>query len=133
MADFLKKNKMSKVSRFEDLEIWQMARQQVKNIRQITFSLDLDFSRQIQRSSASVMDNIAEGFARGGRKEFKNFLIIAKGSNAEVKSQLYRVIDLDLKLQINIEELVKNNDLIGRRIFALINYLKMSDRSGTNY
>jgi len=124
---------MSKVSRFEDLEIWQMARQQVKNIRQITFSLDLDFSRQIQRSSASVMDNIAEGFARGGRKEFKNFLIIAKGSNAEVKSQLYRVIDLDLKLQINIEELVKNNDLIGRRIFALINYLKMSDRSGTNY
>ena len=124
---------MSKIKSFEELEIWQMARHQAKIIRQIAPSLDMDFSRQIQRSSASVMDNIAEGFARGGRKEFKNFLIIAKGSNAEVKSQLYRVIDLDLKLQINIEELVKNNDLIGRRIFALINYLKISDRSGTNY
>ncbi len=124
---------MATVKRFEDLEIWQMARQQVKNIHQIKFTLNTDLSRQIQRSSASVMDNIAEGFARGGRKEFKSFLIIAKGSNAEVKSQLYQIIDLDLMLQINIEDLIKNNDLLGRRIFGLINYLKMSDKSGTNY
>ena len=124
---------MSAVKRFEDLEIWQMARQQTKNIYHITFSLSPELAYQIRRSSASVMDNIAEGFARGTRKEFKNFLGIAKGSNAEVKSQLYRISDCKFSIQFNIEDYLKENDLLGKKISALINYLKLSERPGSNY
>jgi len=104
---------MAIVRKFEELEIWQMARMQVINIQKITFNINSDIARQIQRSSASVMDNIAEGFARGGRKEFKNFLIIAKGSNAEVRSQFYRMSDIEIIPGMNIQELIKTNDLLG--------------------
>ena len=124
---------MSAVKRFEYLEIWQMARKQAKDIDQISLNFYPDLSRQIQKSSVSIMDNIAEGFARGGRKEFKNFLIIAKGSNAEVKSQLYRIADLELAPKIYLDDLLQKYDVLGRRIFALINYLKSTDKSGTNY
>ena len=54
---------------------------------------DYDLVRQIRRASGSVMDNVAEGFGRGGRGEFVQFLGIAKGSVTEVKSQLYRALD----------------------------------------
>jgi len=124
---------MAAVKKFEDLEIWQLARIQVKNIYQITFKLSPELAYQIRRSSASVMDNIAEGFARGGRKEFKNFLIIAKGSNAEVRSQLYRISDLEFSTQFNIADYLNENDLIGKKINTLISYLKLSDNPGSNY
>jgi four helix bundle protein len=121
------------IGKFEELEIWQMARMQVINIQKITFNINPDIARQIQRSSASVTDNIAEGFARGGRKEFKSFLIIAKGSNAEVRSQFYRMSDIENIPGMNIQELIKTNDLLGKRLSALISYLKKSERTGPNY
>lgn len=124
---------MAIIRRFEDLEIWQMARQQVIVISQLKLDLRFDPGRQIQRSASSVMDNIAEGFARGGRKEFKNFLIIAKGSNSEVRSQLYRSADLSLITEQTAGELLKTNDLLGKKISTLISYLKTSDRKGPNY
>jgi four helix bundle protein len=124
---------MAKVLRFEDLEIWKLARAQFQNISCISKQINPDLSRQIFRSAGSVMDNIAEGFGRGGRKEFKNFLIISKGSNLEVKSQLYRIQDSEIISKILIDELHNNNDLLSRKISSLIKYLKFSDRSGPNY
>lgn len=82
------------IKRFEDLEIWQQARELCKKIRETaeTTTLGKDFSLkdQIFRSSGSVMDNIAEGFERDGKKEFINFLYIAKGSLGETRSQIQR-------------------------------------------
>ena len=86
-----------KIERFEDLEIWQEARELCKYIFFITssdpFNKDYKFRDQIRASSGSIMDNIAEGFERGGNKEFGQFLFIAKGSCAEVRSQSYRAFD----------------------------------------
>ncbi|GAB3704062.1 hypothetical protein GCM10027592_34940 [Spirosoma flavus] len=83
---------MPTVNRLEDLKSWQKARFLSSNIHQATrdksFLDDLDLKRQIRRSGGSVMDNIAEGFGRGNRGEFVQFLGIARGSLTEVKSQL---------------------------------------------
>jgi len=85
------------ITRFEDLEIWQNSRLLCKKIRTIieTTPLGKDFATrdQIIRSSGSVMDNIAEGFERDGKKEFINFLYISKGSLGETRSQVHRTFD----------------------------------------
>ena len=85
------------VSSFEELIAWQKARLLTRSIYQLTstgkFSKDFGLRDQIRRASVSVMSNIAEGFERGSRKEFHQFLVIAKASCAEVKAQLYVALD----------------------------------------
>lgn len=87
-----------KVERFEDLIAWQKARQLTAEIYRITangeFARDFGLRDQIRRASVSVMSNIAEGFDRGSRGEFHQFLVIAKASCAEVRSQLYVAQDV---------------------------------------
>lgn len=85
------------VQRFEDLVAWQKARLLTKQIYILTaserFSRDYGLKDQIQRAAVSAMSNIAEGFERSGLPEFHQFLVIAKGSCAEVRSQLYVALD----------------------------------------
>lgn len=86
-----------KITRFEELIAWQKARELTKNIYRVTsqqdFKKDFALRDQIRRASMSVMSNIAEGFDRAGRTEFHQFLVIAKASCAEVRSQLYVALD----------------------------------------
>ena len=88
---------VNKVSSFEDLIAWQRSRELTKLVYEITsngdFSKDYGLREQIRRASVSIMSNIAEGFERGGRNEFHQFLVIAKASCAEVRSQLYVAFD----------------------------------------
>ena len=80
---------MATVKHFEDLRIWQEARELVKEIYTITAGLkDAGLKSQITRASVSVMSNIAEGFERLTNKDFKNFLYIAKGSCGETRSMI---------------------------------------------
>ncbi len=89
---------MGTAQKFEDLAIFQMARDLCKEVYAITktgeFHNDSRFVQQIHASAGSVMDNIAEGFERDGNKEFINFLYIAKGSCGEVRSQIIRASDI---------------------------------------
>jgi four helix bundle protein len=84
-------------SRFEDLQIWQKARELTRMVYDVTtrraFARDFGLRDQIQRAAVSVMSNIAEGFERGSDAEFGRFLLIAKGSCGEVRSQLYVACD----------------------------------------
>jgi four helix bundle protein len=109
---------------FEELEVWQDARAlttQIYSLRKKNgFSKDFGLANQIQRAAVSVMSNIAEGFTRGGNKEFVQFLFVAKGSLAEVNSQLYVAMDMNY---INHEEFDATNEKIKRlikRVSALI-------------
>jgi four helix bundle protein len=83
---------LSEIERFEDLIAWQKARDLTRAICQITqlgaFAKDLGLARQMQRAAGSIRSHIAEGFERGGRGEFHQFLSTAKASCAEVRSQL---------------------------------------------
>ena len=89
------------IKRFEDLEIWKEARELCKIVFDITshgpFSTDFKFRDQMRASAGSTMDNIAEGFDRGGNKEFSQFLSVTRGSCGEVRSQSYRTISCDLE------------------------------------
>ena len=89
---------MAKIERFEDLIAWQKARELTRAIYEVTrhgaFAKDYGLSGQIQRAAVSIMSNLAEGFERGGRGEFHQFLSTAKASCAEVRSQLYVALDV---------------------------------------
>jgi len=84
---------------FEDLHIYQRARELANDIYTITkgndFARDFGLVDQIRRAAVSIISNIAEGFERGSKTEFIHFLYIAKGSCGEVRAQL--VIALDQK------------------------------------
>jgi four helix bundle protein len=107
-----------KIERFEDLIAWQKARQLAKVIYTITrqdlFARDFGLSSQIQRAAVSIMSNIAEGFERGGRKEFHQFLSIAKGSCAELRSQLYIALDIGYITRLEFEEILSLAEEVGR-------------------
>ena len=128
---------MAKINKFEDLEIWQKARelcQYIENLIQTTtLKTNYSLKDQIDRSSGSVMDNIAEGFERNGNKEFIQFLSIAKGSAGEVKSQSYRAFDKKL---ISEEQHLKLNEMTEieqNKIGAMMNYLRNCEIKGLKF
>jgi four helix bundle protein len=88
---------MATINKFEDIEAWQLAKKLANDIYEViitgTFARDFELRNQISAASGSVMDHIAEGFGRGGRNEFLNFLLVASGSLNETKSQLYSALD----------------------------------------
>ena len=111
------------VYRFEDLRVWQAAKQQCNRvgmlIKRPEFQRDRDLSEQLNAASISVMNNISEGFLRHRDKEFLQFLRVAAGSNGEVRSCYYaahgrKYIDDD-----ESTELIELSNVIGRMIRRL--------------
>lgn len=128
---------MATITKFEDLEIWQLAKIQTNDFDLLagTTSLNKDYElkNQMNASSGSVMDCIAEGFERSGNAEFKNFLVIAKGSNGEFRSQLYRCLNRNHIVQPKFDELYQKNIVLGNKIMSFITYLQNSAFKGHRY
>ncbi|MDY9918186.1 four helix bundle protein [Porphyromonadaceae bacterium NLAE-zl-C104] len=128
---------MSKIEQFEDLEVWKMARSFSKKIYLIlekeSFSKDYRLRDQIRGSAGSIMDNIAEGFERSGNKEFVQFLFIAKGSCGEIRSQLYRALDIGYICEEEFEQLYQEALQISQSLSGFIKYLKTSELRGPKY
>jgi four helix bundle protein len=114
---------MSKVDRFEDLIAWQKARSLTCRIYESTrrgsWAKDFGLSSQIQRAAVSIMSNVAEGFERGRRAEFHQFLSTAKASCAEVRSQLYVALDAGYLNPEEFETLLTQAEEVGRIIGGL--------------
>jgi len=92
------------------------------------FGSDYRFRDQIQAAAVSIMSNIAEGFSRRTTKEFGQFLFIAKGSAAEVQSQLYVALDQSYINQEKFDELYSKSDEVARLISGFIRYLLNKDK-----
>jgi four helix bundle protein len=122
------------IKRFEELEIWQKARELCKKIRLIadssSLSKDFGLRNQVLDSSGSVMDNIAEGFERDGMKEFLNFLYYSKGSLGETRSQVHRIYDSGYIDEEKYKELLEDCFNLSGQIKGFINYLVGSEYPG---
>ncbi len=128
---------MATIKKFEDLEIWQLARQLENKVFEETekgrLSKDYKLKDQMNACSGSVMDNIAEGFGRASRLEFVQFLSISNGSGNELQSQLYRCLDRKYISQPKLEELYLLADLVCKKINAFMSYLNKSSVKGQKF
>ena len=128
---------MATVQKFEDLEIWQLARKIYQKISFLSEKMrrnhDYRFAEQIKAAAGSVMDNIGEGFERNSRLEFLNSLSISKGECGELKSQLYRGLDDKYIDQKEFEELYGEIEMEIKKIAAFIIYLNNSKVRGLKF
>ena len=123
---------MAGFKKFEEINAWQNARVLVMDVYAMTrscdFSKDYGLRDQIQRAAVSICSNIAEGFERRGNKEFINFLWIAKGSAAEVCSQLHNAKDLGYITNERFKVMYDSAKQIGGMLFNLISVLSSDGR-----
>jgi four helix bundle protein len=128
---------MGKIQKFEDILAWQKARELTREVyahsKTGAFAKDFGLRDQIQRASVSIMGNVAEGYDRGGDKEFIQFLSVSKGSCGEVKSHLYVALDQQYINPTQFNQLYNSTDEVGRLLAGFMAYLKQSDLRGRKF
>lgn len=128
---------MATFKRFEEIEAWQKARELVRQLYVLSgkdkFAKDFGLRDQVRRAAVSIMANIAEGYERGGGREFAQFLSMAKGSASEVRSHLYVALDQGYVDQDTFEGLIVQLEDTARKISKLIDYLHASEIKGVKY
>ena len=128
---------MANIEKFEEIEAWQKARELTRDIYRITnqgsFARDFGLRDQIRRAAVSTMSNIAEGFGRGGNREFIQFLSTAKGSASEVQAQLYVALDAEYITTEQFRQLYDLAQSSGKLIGGFIRYLQKSDHKGVKF
>ncbi len=128
---------MATIERFEDIEAWQSARKLRRAVYALTrikpFSADFALVDQIRRAAISPGSNIAEGFERGGNREFIHFLSTAKGSVGEIKDQLYCALDENYITQTQFGELYCLGDSTSRLIGGFMTYLRRAEFTGHKF
>jgi four helix bundle protein len=128
---------MAKIEKFEDLKVWQLAREICNDIWYLfensSLGKDYELKNQMSRSSGSIMDNIAEGFERNGNREFIQYLSIAKGSCGEIRSQLYRALDRKHLTQAQFENIALKTDAENKKLGAFMSYLNSSGYKGSKF
>lgn len=128
---------MATINTFEELEIWQLSREICQDVwnafENSSLGKDFELKNQMNRSSGSIMDNIAEGFERNGRREFINFLSYSKGSCGELRSQLYRAFDRRHISEEEFKFLKEKTITESKKKGSFIAYLVKSDNNGSKF
>lgn len=125
---------MATIKQFEEMLVWRKARELTKEIyKELRYLKDYGFKDQIQRASVSIMSNIAEGFERGTKQEFLNYLYIAKGSAGEVRAQLYVALDTGYLNFETFKSLKLKAEECSKLISNFIKSLKVSQFQGLQY
>ena len=128
---------MGRIEKFEDLEIWQLAREFCSDVYTLflnsSLGIDYPLRNQMDKSSGSIMDNIAEGFERNGNKEFIQYLSVAKASCGELRSQLYRALDRKHIDKPTFDQMIGKLTLESKKISAFLNYLFKSGFKGSKH
>ena len=121
---------MVTVERFEELKVWQAARDVANAVYKSSsngaFARDYALRDQIRRAAVSIPSNIAEGFSRHSNREFIQFLFISKGSAAEVQSQLHTAFDQGYISQGEFDSIYETLEVVAKQLSRFITYLKES-------
>jgi four helix bundle protein len=116
------------IKNFEDLEVWKLSMQLCTNIYNLTnselFSKDYGLKDQIRRSAISIPSNISEGYEREGKKQFIYFLIIAKGSCGELRTQLEIALNLNYISNADFVKIKEECITTSKQLSGFIKYLK---------
>ena len=128
---------MATFEKFEDIDAWRLAREIAAEMFQFTLrenvARDFRLRDQIRGSSGSMMDNIAEGFGRGGNTEFVQFLGYGIGSGNELKSQCYRSLDYKYLSQDEFQKLYDKINRYNKMVAGLMKYLNQTDIKGEKF
>ena len=128
---------MATITRFEEIEAWQRARELTRSVYRVSTSgplaRDFGLRDQMRRAAVSIMANIAEGFERGGDREFLQFLAVAKASAAELRSHFYVAADIQFLSQNDFDKLSGLCVEAARLIAGLMKYLQGSYLDGSKY
>ena len=112
------------MSGFRDLKVWQRAKKLAEEIYKVTqagkFKRDFGFKVQIRRAAVSIPSNIADGDERGSNRDAIRFFYIAKGSLAEVQTQLEIAYEIDYLDDTITNELLEECQDIGKMRGGLI-------------
>jgi four helix bundle protein len=118
---------MSNIKSYKDLIVWQKAMILVKIVYSVTKKYPKDemygLTSQLRRAAVSVACNIAEGQARNSTGEFKQFLGVSRGSLAETETLLLLSSDLNLISSVELEEITKITDEVGKLLSGLLKSL----------
>ena len=122
---------MGSFQKLEDIEVWRKACRLAVDIYKLSFqeglAKDWGLRDQIRRSAVSIPSNIAEGFERDSKPEFRRFLLIAKGFCGELRTQLLIIKALDIIQKENINTLLSDCIEISSMIQGLVKYLEALD------
>jgi four helix bundle protein len=128
---------MAKIRNFEELVCWQKGRELTREVYRVSrtgaFAKDFALRDQMRRACISITSNIAEGFERGGDKEFSQFLSLAKGSCGEVRSQLYVALDEAYISQTQCQSMKDLALDVSRAVAGMMGYLKQSQLRGNKF
>lgn len=127
---------MAKVEKIEELVVWKLAMELTNSIYTITnnknFTNDFALKDQIRKSAISVPSNIAEGFERNGINQFLYFLVIAKGSAGELRTQLLIAKNQKYITENEFERINKEALEVSKKLGSFITYLKEFKQKQTN-
>lgn len=119
-----------KVKQYRELIVWQKAMELAEEVYRLVHLLPKTetyaLSDQMRRAVVSIPSNIAEGQSRSSTKEFTNFLSIAKGSNAELETQIELGIRLGFFQPQQAETALSLAGEVGRMLTALVSKLTTS-------
>lgn len=123
---------MPGITRFEDINAWQTARELTNNVYKLTshlgFSRDFGLRDQIRRAVVSVMSNIAEGFESRTDVQFTNYLGLARASAGEVRAQLYIALDQGYISDEKFKDTYDLAEKCARQLARFISYLEANPR-----
>ena len=112
------------IQKFEEILSWQKSKDLAIFVyKSFKDCRDFAFRDQLQRAIISISNNIAEGFERGGDKELKYFLYVAKGSCGEVRSMSYIALELGYVNKEEFEQIYSSTNEISRLLGGFIKKL----------
>lgn len=119
---------------YQELEVWKIAIEIAVEVYRLTntgnFHRDYGLTDQLRRAAVSISSNIVEGFERNNNNEFYRFLLVAKGSLGELKSQLLISNKIGYLIEKDYQQILEKLDKLGFQVGSLLVYLKNCKKNG---